>query len=79
MSLPNTAYRITENGFSYTYVADGYSGAIAQWLAATFIEGCTASEPDNAGRFMAWTPLGSTVHARITRDEPDAARTTDRD
>lgn len=58
-------YRISELRFSYCYRADGYSDAIAKWLKATFVKGCTATEPDNFGRFQVICPAGKQAPALV--------------
>lgn len=65
-------YKIIEGKYSYTYKADGYNDAIAQWIKATFVAGCTANEPDNYGHFQVHFPAGQqtpagTIRARISR------------
>lgn len=62
-----TVYEIIENGFSYKYRADGYQDAIDQWVRATFVDGCTGSEPDNFGAFFVSCPATDRFPAKSVK------------
>lgn len=71
--MTNTYRIITEGDFSYVYTADDASHAITKWLRATFVSGCTASQPTLTGRFIVTCPAGKnaaamTVAAKITKE-----------
>lgn len=58
-------FTIHEGNFSYMYKAEYRLGAIQQWLSATFIAGCVATEPTDDGHFVVRCPSGREVKARI--------------